>query len=183
MSASQILAIASLCAAAAIPPQTVSAQTPAPPSATALRQVAFLVGEWDGEGWIQVGPERRTFREHESVRYAAGDTVLVVDGTGTVTSAGPTYGTIAHLAFAVLSYDAASAKFTWRAFRKEGDEVEDQPTISERKLVWGLPVPPAGRVRFTITLTPAGEWWEVGEFSPNGTTWSQFFEMTLKKRS
>jgi hypothetical protein len=35
--------------------------------------------------------------------------------------------------------------------------------------------------RFTITLTPAGEWWEIGEFSRDGTTWTKFFEMTLKK--
>ena len=157
-------------------------QSAAPPRAVvALRQMGFLIGEWDGDGWIQAGPERRTFREHENVRYAAGGAVVVVDGKGTVTSAGPAQGTIGHLAFAVMSYDSASSTFRWRAFRKEGDEIQDQPTVSDRKLVWGFGVPSAGRVRFTITLNAAGDWWEIGEYSPDGTTWSKFFEMTLKK--
>ena len=48
--------------------------------------------------------------------------------------------------------------------------------------MWGFAVPQAGRVRFTITLTQAGEWWEIGEFSRDGATWAKFFEMTLKKK-
>ncbi len=163
-------------------PHPIAAQDASPPRAVvALRQMGFLIGEWNGDGWIQVGAERRTFHEHESVRYAAGGTVVVVDGTGTVTSPGPAQGTIGHLAFAVLSYDSAKATFRWRAFRKEGDEIEDEPTISDRKLVWGLPVPPTGRVRFTIELTPAGEWSEIGEYSRDGTAWAKFFAMMLKK--
>jgi hypothetical protein len=178
----RFVVLGSLCASISVLSRALAGQTaPAPRAVVALRQMGFLIGEWDGDGWIQVGPERRTFHEHESVRYAAGGAVVVVDGTGTVTSAGPSHGTIGHLAFAVLSYDSTTTTFRWRAFRKEGDEIEDQPTISDRKLVWGFAVPQAGRVRFTITLTPAGEWWEIGEFSRDGTTWAKFFEMTLKK--
>lgn len=185
MTTIRLVVLGSLCASIAALPCTLTAQAAsAPPrAAVAMRQIGFLIGEWDGDGWIQAGPERRTFHEHESFRYAAGGTVAVVDGTGTVTSAGPSQGTIGHLAFAVLSYDSTKAAFRWQAFRKEGDEIDDQPTMSDRKLVWGFAVPQAGRVRFTITLSPAGEWWETGEFSSDGTTWAKFFEMTLKKRS
>ena len=42
-------------------------------------------------------------------------------------------------------------------------------------------MPPTGRVRFTIALTPAGEWSEIGEYSRDGTAWAKFFAMTLKK--
>src|SRR4051812_4607535 len=182
MRITRLVTLGALCLSGAALSRTVAGQAATPPRAVvALRQMGFLVGEWDGDGWIQAGPERRTFHEHESVRYAAGGAVVVVDGTGTITSPGPTHGTIGHLAFAVMSYDSTSSTFRWRAFRKEGDEIEDQPTVSDRKLVWGFAVPQSGRVRFTITLTPAGEWFEIGEFSRDGTARAKFFEMTLKK--
>src|SRR4051812_12848731 len=103
----RLVVLGSLCASIPGWSRALAGQEVPPPRAVvALRQIGFLIGQWDGDGWIQAGAERRTFHEHENVRYAAGGAVVVVDGTGTVTSPGPAHGTIGHLAFAVLSYDS-----------------------------------------------------------------------------
>ncbi len=150
----------------------VTSQTPSP-----MQPLDFLVGEWDGNGWIMMGPQGKvTFTQHESVRSAAGGTVIVIDGLGTRD------GKSVHEAFAVVSFDAAAKQFSWRAWRKGGEEIAVTPQISDRKLVWGFKDPRAGDIRFTIELTDAGEWHETGMASRDGGPQMQFFEMTLKKR-
>lgn len=37
------------------------------------------------------------------------------------------------------------------------------------------------KIRYTITLSDAGQWIEKGEWSRDGENWSQFFGMTLDK--
>ena len=45
--------------------------------------LSFLVGEWSGSGWIMLGRDNRsTFSQTESVRTAAGGSILTVEGLG-----------------------------------------------------------------------------------------------------
>ena len=41
---------------------------------------------------------------------------------------------------------------------------------------------PQGKVRYTITRTAEGAWFEIGEYSRDGQQWAKFFEMTLTKK-
>jgi hypothetical protein len=153
----------------------------------AARRLSFLIGDWEGDGWIVLGPgQRRTFHQRESVRAAAGGTVVVIDGLGTSTDAGRE-GEIVHQAFAVVSYDSASAKLRWRAYRAGGEETVDEPVVGGDSLVWGMDLGPrgqGGRLRFTIRRTTEGAWHETGEMiapAPNAPS-RKFFEMTLRPR-
>ena len=169
--------------ATASPPAGSATAPPTNPAIAAMKRLDFLVGQWEGTGWIQTGRERATFRQRETVRYAAGGVVVIVDGLGR--SADPArQDQVVHQAFAVVSYDAAQQAFRWRAYRAaDGNEITAQPEVSTDKLVWGfeLPQPGAGRVRFTITRTPAGDWFEIGEIGRPSGEWMPFFEMTLKR--
>lgn len=145
-----------------------------------MQPLDFLTGEWDGTGWIIAGPNgRQTFSQHESVRSAAGGSLIVIDGLGVGTSEA-TAGKTVHQAFAVVSFDGEAKTFRWRAWRAGGTEIATTAEVGDRKIVWGFQDPRAGTIRFTIRVE-AGEWHEVGEVSRDGTTWMQFFEMKLKK--
>lgn len=149
--------------------------------APAMGSMAFLLGEWEGSGWIRTGPGApATFRQRETVRPAAGGAVVVIDGRGVSTVAGQE-GRIVHEAFAVVSFDSAAHQFRWRAYRATGPELDVVPSVKGDTLVWGFPMP-GGAVRFVIDLSHDGAWHEVGDFIRDGAPPSRFFEMTLRRR-
>ena len=51
---------------------------------------------------------------------------------------------------------------------------------SGKGFTWETDMPQLGKTRYTMTVTPAGEWKEIGEHQVDGK-WVQFFEMVLKK--
>ncbi|HEY6137748.1 MAG TPA: hypothetical protein VI670_08290 [Thermoanaerobaculia bacterium] len=143
----------------------------------AIAKLGFLTGEWAGEGWAATGRDQRaTFKQTESVRTAAGGSVLVIDGLGVNAE-----GKAVHQAFAVVSYDAAASKYRWRAYTRANGEVDVEPAVGDGTLVWGFPVP-GGQVRFSIDRTPAGGWHEIGEFSRDGKSWFKTLEMNLERK-
>jgi hypothetical protein len=153
-----------------------------PPDASAeLKRLAFLVGEWEGNGWVTMGPSgRHEVSIRETARWAAGGTVLVLDGLGVERRADGTERPV-HQAFAVISWDPTASHFRIRAYRADGGEVEDNPVVTEQVVVWGFRDPQAGQVRFTLRLDN-DTWHEVGEFSRDGSNWQQFMEMRLRRK-
>ena len=162
-------------------PLAAAAQTPPSPQAAEMKRLDFLVGRWQGEGWIVLGRgERYAFRQAENVQRKVDGAVLLIEGLGK--SKDPVNaGAVVHNAFAVVSYDKRARAFRWYAIRANGDPVDTQLKVSENMLAWGMPHPSGGEIRFTIRLNEKGQWFEVGEFSRDGETWQKFFEMTLTR--
>jgi hypothetical protein len=150
----------------------------------AIDKLAWLEGEWRGVAWMMTGPDtRHTADQWEKVSRAAGGTVLAIQGIGKARDAGAETGMTVHDAFAVLYWDGSRNQYTVRSFVATGHTLEAKAEVGDRRLVWSFEHPQAGLTRYTITLTPAGEWREVGEASRDrGATWYQFMEMTLKKQ-
>lgn len=148
-----------------------------------MGKIDFLIGEWHGEAWIQMGPGKPQYViQKETVTRKAGGKVLLVEGLGRKKLEDGTAGDIVHDAIALISWD--EAKNTYRfighvAQQKSVDSALDM--TAPNTLVWGNDTP-QGKVRFTIRLTEKGEWNEVGEFSRDGETWMKFMEMTLTKK-
>ena len=158
----------------------VSAQQPA--AAADMQRLAFLEGQWEGTGWMVMGPGgRKEFSVRESARWGAGGNVMVLDGLGVEKLEDGSERPV-HQAFAVISWDPAAAAFRLRAYRAGGGEVEDAPVVGGHGLVWGFRDPRGGHVRFTLRFT-ADNWHEIGEYSPDGAAWTPFLEMRLARRS
>ena len=154
------------------------AAAPAPPK---VQPFLFLEGDWQGAGWIQLGPGQRSeFNQTETVRRKLGGNLLTIEGLG-LDKANP-QRTI-HNAFATVAFEAASNTFRMRAYRADGAYTDAlaTPAASGQGFVWGFDYPGPGKVRFTIGLDAKGQWHEVGEFSRDGTQWVQNFEMTLHR--
>ena len=140
-----------------------------------IKEAAFLVGTWEGEGWIlsQAGRQESTVREVITPR--AGGTVLSLEGLGKDKKT----GAVVHDAFGVLFFDQEKQAYRMRSFVSNGRGGEFPAAIKNGVIVWTMSVP--GRdVRYTIKLDDQGRWYEVGEFKM-GENWTQFFEMRLKK--
>jgi hypothetical protein len=149
-----------------------------------MSAVGWLEGEWAGSGWMEMAPGVRSeFRGTERVERRVSGWVLVIEGRYTAWM-GPEAGDVpVHEALAVISYDAASGRYLFRPWTARGGNGEAHPaTVEEDRMVWGYADPWMGRVRYTITRTADGAWFEEGHRSADdGASWQKFFEMTLTR--
>src|SRR5438477_6545721 len=82
-------------------------QPPAPAAQReAMKKLAFLVGQWKGEGWMEFVPgQRRTFKGTEVVLSKLDGLLLTIDGLHRGQVVGTGEEVVVHNAFAVVSYD------------------------------------------------------------------------------
>jgi hypothetical protein len=155
------------------------AQAPASGQRDEMKKLDWLVGQWNGTGWMQLGPQgRKEFTITETVQGKLDGLVLVIEGNGKSKED----GRAVHTALAFVSYDEGAKTFRWRAFTAEGRQTDTVAKVGANTLEWGLEIPDRGRMRYTIKLNEKGEWFEVGEMTQDGETWRKFFEMTLQRQ-
>jgi Protein of unknown function (DUF1579) len=144
-----------------------------------MKKLDWLVGQWKGTGWMQMGPQgRREFTITETIQRKLDGLVLVIEGKGKSKEDGSSV----HTALAFVSYDEGAKTFRWRAFTAEGQQTDTVAKVGTNTLEWGLEIPQRGRMRYTIKRNEKGEWFEVGEMTQDGQTWQKFFEMTLQRQ-
>ena len=160
-------------------PVALLAQAPASGQRAEMKKFDWLVGQWKGGGWIQMGPQgRKEFTETETVQSKLDGLVLLIEGQGKSKEDGSTV----HTALVLVSYDDRAKTFRWRAFTAEGRQTDTEAKVGANTMEWGLEIPQGGRMRYTIKLNEKGEWFEVGEMTQDGQTWHKFFEMTLQRQ-
>ena len=175
----RILWIPLLCVSSCLSVGALLAQTPASGQRAEMKKLDWLVGQWKGTGWMQMGPQgRKDFTQTETIQGKLDGLVLVIEGQGKSQEDGSTV----HTALAFVSYDEGAKTFRWRAFTAEGRQTDTVAKVGTNTLEWGLEIPQRGRMRYTIKLNEKGEWFEVGEMTQDGQTWQKFFEMTLQRQ-
>ena len=149
----------------------------------AMRKIAWLIGDWQGEGWTAMSPGTRTiYRQTERVTQAAHNSALVVHGEGTERDSLSGNWLVRFQAAGLLTYDAAEGRYRLMTAGGSGRAITVDPEIRDDGFTWGFD---AGQVsiRYIVTHTADDEWHETGEMSPDGgKTWRQFMGMTLRRR-
>lgn len=84
-----------------------------------------------------------------------------------------------HHALGVISFDSRSGTYTLRSYLSSGQSGDFALTLVEGGVSWTREVP-GGRIRNTAWYG-ANEWHEIGEFSRDGTTWTQVMELRLQR--
>ena len=145
----------------------------------AIEDVSFIIGDWKGTGWIQMGPQKHSFIQTETVISKVNGTVIQIDGLG-VDVKNPDI--IIHQAFAIISYDIDNKKYLMKAFKGDGGQVDaNMKIIDDHTFEWGFSTPMIGSVKYTTSVVN-NKWTEVGEMSrDDGKTWFKYFEMVLEK--
>ena len=149
-----------------------------------MKKVHWLVGKWEGEGWMMFGPEEKhTFSQTETVTSKLNGLLLAIEGLGIAGTSEEGGSKIIHNAFAVLSFDSENQRFVMRAHKAGGAFTEADAKVDDNgDFIWGFSHPYAGELRFTIKQNDKGQWYEIGEVSrDDGITWYQNFEMILNK--
>src|SRR5262245_56016062 len=83
-----------------------------------MRKLDFMVGEWQGEGWVEFGSgQRRTSKVKEVAQSKAGGQALMLEGLGKAKLASKDEEIVVHDAFAIIWYDSQAKRFKMQAFR------------------------------------------------------------------
>lgn len=149
-----------------------------------MDKLSFLVGDWAGDGWIEMGEGMpQTFKMKLSVKYRAGGGMLTIEGLGTEGFPGRPERFIIHQVFLVVGFDWKEKIYRLRSFLFLEGLVDAIPTVGQNVFSWGYQEGFMRRhVRYTIRLDEKKRWFEIGELSSdNGKSWRKFFEMTLSR--
>ena len=159
---------------------SLSAQPAGPPrpdaQIAAMKKLDYMVGVWKGEGWIEMGGPRMTFRGSETVQRKLDGVALLVEGAFVSEQNVPVHTTLA-----VMSYDSAAKKYNFSTWLATGSTGDYELVLNPDGWQWEIVTPMGMKIRFVMKLSEAGEWVETGSRSTDGTNWKQFFEMKLKK--
>ncbi len=177
---------ASLCASTAMAlllstPATASDDaSPAGVARTAMSKIAWIEGEWRGEGWrLTREGTRETFQVAESVAPKLGGLIFAVEGRGWgVDDDGKEVE--GHRAFGVISFDPIRRAYQFDSFVREGFQAHTSPEVGNNSYRWSIPAGPGEEMRFEAKLTSDNEWIETGErCTEKGCV--QTMEMRLQK--
>lgn len=143
----------------------------------------FMAGDWQGEGWIQMGRERKTFKIQESFTRKLDGSLVVVEGLGVNTNTETGVEEVIHRAYGVFYYDEGAKRIGFRYFKEDGAGGQTFPEFSENQLIWGFVVEPSkSKVRFVERIDGDGFWIANGEVMPPGRDqWIPFFYMKLSR--
>ena len=150
------------------------------PAIEAMSEAAFLEGSWEGEGWIQMGPgPREEFTQTETVTSMLDGAVLLIEGIGhsKVTETSRKI----HHALAMISFDPVGNHLVFSSYVAGRPRLDLVPEVGPNTFKWGFSPPNGGEIRYSI-MVEDGVWHETGEYSGDGGSWNQFFEMRLTKR-
>jgi hypothetical protein len=170
-----------LLAASSLHAQEAATSTDPDPAVQAMEPLVWLAGDWEGEGWIQRGPEGRIeFTQTEHVESVLGGRLLLVEGLGR-TKIPEGEGPIGHHAFGVLSWNPEEGTYRFDTYLADGAGIDARATVENGVFTWGFDTP-KGKVRYLIRQTEDGKWHETGDFSPDGgATWLPFFATMLDR--
>lgn len=146
-----------------------------------MQKLSYFAGKWKGEAIAKQrnGPDTKIIQE-EDIQFKLDNTVLLIEGTGRNPD---NLKEITFNALAIVSYDEVTKEFKLRSHLKDGKKTDAYFSIlGENHFEWGFDVPNNAKIRYDIKLDPKAKTWvEIGEYSPDGTTWYPFINLKLNK--
>ena len=139
-------------------------------SKSKISELAFMVGNWKGTGWMMGQGGKSEFEQTEKIQFKLDSTAILIEGMGKAN------GKIVHNALAILTYNKTDNNYSFRSYLQNGQNAEFKAELIDKKLYWY----PNENVRYIIWLDEKGQWYEKGEYQREDK-WFQFFEMTLDK--
>ncbi|WP_339814094.1 hypothetical protein [uncultured Imperialibacter sp.] len=136
-----------------------------------VTKLGFITGRWEGKGWMY-GQDRvrREFDQVEDIKFKLDSTAILIEGKG---SSG---GKNVHNAMAIITFNKSDNNYSFYSYLSTGQKGEFKGELIGEEFYWY----PAENMRYIISINGKGQWYEKGEINM-GTSWFQFFEMTLDK--
>lgn len=143
-----------------------------PKSKSAIKELGFMVGNWEGKGWmIGADRNRHEFNQTEQIQFKIDSTALLIEGQGIANNI------VVHNALAIVTFAGEENHYDFNSFLQNGRKGAFKAEIKDQVFYWY----PSESMRYIIQINEAGQWYEIGEIN-TGDSWFKFFEMTLDKK-
>lgn len=182
----RLIAVALALAAAS---QAVAQPAPAPAPAGAatpalgerMAPLAWLVGEWRGEGWMMTPDgSRHRFQSREAVTRRLSGNALLVEGQHHEPGQEPGRpGRLVHDAIGMITWDARTNAYRFRTALANGQGGDFPIEVSPTGFAWRIDAP-GGRIDY-VTTYANGVWTERGTRTGADGRAMPFFEMVLRR--
>ena len=164
-------------AAAAISLIAQAPTQPPPEHIAAMKKLDFMIGEWHGESWTDMGAGRKYSVGTEVIQSKLNGTIVTMDG---LFKSKEKPDEVVHNAFGVMSFNPRSDLYRFHAYIANGQMVDAKVSMRDNGFDWSFEAAPGIQIRYQMRLDEKGEWVEKGAMTREGTT-RQFFEMHLRK--
>lgn len=152
-------------------------QGPSPAEKAAIEKMSFLVGKWQGKGWVmEPSGAKAEYTGTETVQMKLSGKALLVEGEFKDGE-----GKVRHQTLAVITYDTKSSKYLFRAYLFNQPEAVYDLVATDDGFTWEIKPNATTTVRFNMTGKAKKEWNETGEVFIEGRPPMKFMEMNLKK--
>ncbi len=142
----------------------------------AMKKLSFLAGKWEGDGWMQQGPQKQNFKGAEHVQIKLQGKALLVEGL----FMNPDSKKTIHETLAVITFDEKSGKYKFNTYLFNRPNGEFDLQAQENGFTWQMKPGNDMVIDYTMKLE-AGVWHEVGEITMPSRPKFKFLEMKLKK--
>lgn len=141
-----------------------------------MQALQWVAGKWQGPLYLTGGDgAKHEFKQSVAFTPKVKNSVLLLNEAGFLGQ-----DTIFQN-IGLLSYDALQAKYTLKAYTKEGTQVDAEVEVQDKMMIWRVKIP-GSIIRYTIRLNEKGQWHQLGEGSTDeGQKWKPFFESTLSR--
>jgi hypothetical protein len=149
---------------------------PTPEHIAAMKKFDFLIGEWKGESWTQMGPKKEFAVGTETVRKELDGLLVVVNGDFKHKDT----GLQVHKAYGVFSFNPRADWYNFFAFTSNGQIALAKVAMVDKGFDWSFEPSPGILIKYKMRIDEKGDWVEKGEMTREEKT-VQFFEMRLQK--
>jgi len=147
-----------------------------------VEKLDFMVGEWEGTGWMMTRNGKEQSIIKEKAEFKLDKSIIVVEGLGTKTDTITNEVKIIHNAFGIIFFDSKNNKLSMNAYKNGESTQSEIEFIKDKVFQWKMEIPNSGKVRFTVDFSIDDKWTEIGEFSRDGINWMQFLGMELTRK-
>lgn len=150
---------------------------PSPAEKAAMEKLSFLVGKWQGTGWVmEPSGQKSVFNGNETVQMKLSGRAILVEGEFKDGE-----NKIRHQTLAIITFDTKTSKYQFRTYLFNQPEAVHEIIPTEDGFKWEMNPNATTKIRFNMTGKAKKEWKETGEVLIEGRPPMQFMEMNLKK--
>lgn len=143
----------------------------------AIKKLSFMVGEWSGGGWADIGGQHRPFKGTETILMKCEGAILSLEGNHY--SEVGTRRIPVHSAFGWVRFDDRDKTYHMRSHLANGLESEFAFKALPNGYTWSQKHPTWGDVVYTAVFE-GDKWTEYGEAEKDGKK-VRMYEMSLTR--